>query len=110
MRTATVEYDVTFRMGYVQLSESDVASTRELEDRIVVDFDAEGRVVGIELVGFTGILPVDTMATELDMTDEEVAMLREAKGRLEALMGSKATYGTDGQLRHFTGQWEQVPA
>lgn len=42
--------DVVARMSYITvLADTAVHETREIDDRVVIDFDDRGRVVGIEL-------------------------------------------------------------
>lgn len=35
---------------YIRLKETEVANTRELDENVIVDLDAGGRMVGIELL------------------------------------------------------------
>jgi uncharacterized protein YuzE len=44
----TITVDPVAEAAYVQLSDAVVAETRQLDDSTLVDFDALGRVVGIE--------------------------------------------------------------
>jgi uncharacterized protein YuzE len=45
-----LEYDSQADAIYIRLEDVAVASTRELEDNLIVDLDAKGKMVGIELL------------------------------------------------------------
>jgi len=45
-----LEYDRRADAIYIRLKEAEVATTRELEDNLIVDLDEQGRLVGIELL------------------------------------------------------------
>ncbi len=45
-----IEYDPAADVLYVRVREGSVAESEELEDGIIVDFDRNGRVVGIEIL------------------------------------------------------------
>jgi uncharacterized protein YuzE len=45
-----VEYDGKADAVYFRIKDADIASTRELEENIIVDVDAAGKLVGIELL------------------------------------------------------------
>ena len=44
------EYDPEADAAYVQIVEGEVADTREIADDLYLDVDAEGRVLGIEIL------------------------------------------------------------
>ena len=58
-----VEYDKQADAIYITLRESDVATTREIEDNIIVDLDAAGKMVGIELLFVSDYLSPDDLDT-----------------------------------------------
>lgn len=45
-----LEYDSKADAIYIHLKDATVASTREVEDNLIVDLDAKGKMVGIELL------------------------------------------------------------
>ena len=45
-----LEYDSKADAIYIRLKDVAIVSTREVEDNLVVDLDAKGRMVGIELL------------------------------------------------------------
>ncbi|TAK73029.1 MAG: DUF2283 domain-containing protein [Dehalococcoidia bacterium] len=45
-----LEYDRRADAIYIRLKEAEVATTRELQDNLIVDLDEHGRLVGIELL------------------------------------------------------------
>ena len=46
-----IEIDRTGTALYVRASEESVARTEEIEDGVLGDFDAKGRLVGFEIIG-----------------------------------------------------------
>jgi uncharacterized protein YuzE len=53
MRT---EYDPEANALYVRFSDDDVDHTEEVRPGIIIDFDARGHVIGIEMLGADKIL------------------------------------------------------
>ena len=49
--TYQIEIDEEADAAYVRVAEGAVASTREVADGILVDFDAEDRMLGVEVLG-----------------------------------------------------------
>jgi uncharacterized protein YuzE len=49
---------------YIDLAERPSADSREIVDGLVVDFDAEGRVVGIDIQHASQSLDLKTLETE----------------------------------------------
>ena len=49
---------------YIDLAERPSADSREIADGLVVDFDAEGRVVGIDIQHASQSLDLQTLETE----------------------------------------------
>ena len=45
-----LEYDPQADAIYLRLKDAEIASTREVEDNLIVDLDASGRMIGIELL------------------------------------------------------------
>jgi uncharacterized protein YuzE len=58
-----VEYDRRADAIYIRLREAEVASTRELQDNLIVDVDADGRTVGIELLFVSDYLRPEDLDT-----------------------------------------------
>ncbi len=44
------EYDPEADAGYLQILDGNVADTREIADNLYLDIDAEGRILGIEIL------------------------------------------------------------
>lgn len=59
--TIKIEYDPTANAAYVRLSTQPVEESEEVSDRIVLDFDSEGRVVGVEFLDALHQLPRDVI-------------------------------------------------
>jgi len=45
-----LEYDRQADAIYIRLRDSEIATTREVEENIIVDLDGAGKMVGIELL------------------------------------------------------------
>jgi uncharacterized protein YuzE len=45
-----LEYDSKADAIYIRLKDATVASTREVDNNLIVDLDAKGKMVGIELL------------------------------------------------------------
>ena len=58
-----IEFDRRADAIYIKLREAEVASTRELQDNLLVDVDAEGRTVGIELLFVSDYLRTEDLET-----------------------------------------------
>ena len=73
-----IEYDRRADAAYITLADRPVASTRELDSRRLLDFDAEGVVVGIELlsvrqgVDVAGLPSAEQVAALLEQRDIRV--------------------------------------
>ncbi len=48
-----LEFDPTADAAYFEISDADVAETREIEPGIHADYDAEGHLVGIEVLSIS---------------------------------------------------------
>jgi uncharacterized protein YuzE len=46
----SVQFDPSAVAMYIRLAEGDVAKSDEVRDRVVLDYDADRRVLGIELL------------------------------------------------------------
>ena len=45
-----IEYDKEVDALYIRIQEKDVARTQEVSDGVNLDFDAEGRLIGLEVL------------------------------------------------------------
>lgn len=50
MDPARWTYDPTVDAAYAQVSDKPIKRTEELADGVIIDYDADGKVVGIELL------------------------------------------------------------
>ncbi|RME13824.1 MAG: DUF2283 domain-containing protein [Ardenticatenia bacterium] len=56
---------------YLRLHESDIAESEEIEPGLIVDFDAEGNIVGIEILQLSRRVPKEALAhVALELTGE----------------------------------------
>ena len=56
-------YDRDANAIYVKFSDAMVAGTEELRPGLIVDFDKEGRIIGIEMLNARMQLPADALAS-----------------------------------------------
>ena len=59
--TPTVKYDPDANAAYIRLSPEPVEESEEVADGIVLDFDAAGRLVGLEVLDARSHLPPDLL-------------------------------------------------
>ncbi|MBW7903422.1 MAG: DUF2283 domain-containing protein [Rhodocyclaceae bacterium] len=45
-----LEFDPKADAAYLEISDAEIETTREIEPGIIVDYDAQGHVVGIEVL------------------------------------------------------------
>ncbi|HZY68482.1 MAG TPA: DUF2283 domain-containing protein [Devosia sp.] len=57
----TVQYDPEANAAYIRLSPAPVEDSEEVAGGIVIDFDAEGRFVGLEVHDARAHLPPDLL-------------------------------------------------
>lgn len=48
-----IEYDKEVDALYIRIQEKKVAHTREIEEGINLDFDSDGKMIGLEIIGAT---------------------------------------------------------
>ena len=48
-----IEYDKEVDALYIRIQEKRVAHTKEIEEGINLDFDADGKVIALEIIGAT---------------------------------------------------------
>ncbi|MEN6641361.1 MAG: DUF2283 domain-containing protein [Armatimonadia bacterium] len=48
---------------YLRLSEGKIIESEEVQPGVILDFDAEGRVIGLELLGFAKRISPDILQT-----------------------------------------------
>ncbi len=58
-----LEYDSQADAIYIRLKDSEIATTREVEDNLIIDLDSSGKMVGIELLFVSDYLDPDDMAS-----------------------------------------------
>ena len=51
-----VTYDPSVDAAYIRLGRGKVANTTEMSENIILDYDADGRVIGIEILTATKVL------------------------------------------------------
>jgi len=54
---------------YFRLSESAIAGSEEIQPGLIIDYDASGNVVGIEILGISKVVPPETLKSlQFEMT------------------------------------------
>ncbi len=48
-----IEYDKEVDALYIRIQEKKVARTKEVEEGINLDFDEDGKIIGLEIIGAT---------------------------------------------------------
>jgi uncharacterized protein YuzE len=48
-----IEYDREVDALYIRIQEKDVRRTKELDEGINLDLDADGKIIGLEIIGAT---------------------------------------------------------
>lgn len=59
--TPTIKYRPDDNAAYIRLSSAKVLDSAEVSPDVVFDYDAEGRMVGIELLDAKAQLPADAL-------------------------------------------------
>jgi uncharacterized protein YuzE len=60
-----VRYDRDVDALYIDLSEAPVFDTREIEPGVMLDYDADGNVIGVEILDFEARLKEQSQADTL---------------------------------------------
>ncbi|MBK9444879.1 MAG: DUF2283 domain-containing protein [Betaproteobacteria bacterium] len=48
-----LEFDPQADAAYLEISDAEIESTREIEPGIIADYDAQGHIVGIEILSIS---------------------------------------------------------
>jgi len=57
----TIKYRAEDNAAYIRLSDARILESAEVSPDVVFDYDAEGRIVGIELLDARSQLPTDAL-------------------------------------------------
>ena len=72
----TFRYDKDADALYIKLSDGEqIARTEQVDPGTLVDLDANGRVVGIDLIRPARAWPLDEVAERFEIADDDVAVL-----------------------------------
>ncbi len=61
MKPIRIRYDAEANAAYMRLSESRVIESAEVSPDVILDYDAEGHIVGIELLDARAQLPAELL-------------------------------------------------
>ncbi len=70
-----IEYDKEVDALYIRLKEQQVDYTQELAEGINLDFDSEGRLIGLEVIGVTEKYSLEEI---FNLSTENLILTREA--------------------------------
>ncbi|SOC85046.1 Uncharacterized protein YuzE [Ensifer adhaerens] len=59
MKTPKIEYDPQVDAAYIRFSANPVVDTAEVSEGIMLDYDAEGKIVGMEVLDASAHLPAE---------------------------------------------------
>lgn len=54
-----LEYDREADAIYIRLKDSEISTTREIDDNLIIDLGADGKIIGIELLFVSDYLSPD---------------------------------------------------
>ena len=57
-----IEYDQEANALYITLREAEVAETNEVTGNVIIDLDADGKAIGIEILGVRQLLNPEDLA------------------------------------------------
>ena len=93
----TVTIDLRHRMLSIQLNDGEIAWTDQLDDAHLVDVDAEGRVVSLDIMTLDDF-KIDEMAERFGFSDQAPAI----KAAIRNVM-TPPTTGSSGEARVIQG-------
>jgi uncharacterized protein YuzE len=76
MEGMRLTYDLDAGALYIGLSDQDVSRTRQVDDNTLVDLDAAGCPVGIEITSIEHSWAVDEVLRGFDIPEREAAQIR----------------------------------
>lgn len=106
----SVEIDTSVNAAYIQLSNEKVAKTTQLTEALIVDVDANGAVVGIELLDLGCPLEISTIRSQFPLSDEAIAVLRRLRPSLANVTAQASAPHRASALTRAPEQFERVPA
>ncbi|ROP61326.1 uncharacterized protein DUF2283 [Curtobacterium sp. PhB115] len=89
-----ITVDAQSDVAYITMSDSDVEDTRELTADVLVDVDALGMVVGIEVLRLDAEIPFQRLVDELHVHSADVETLRALRPSVASSL--RLTQGTEG--------------
>lgn len=57
----TIHFDAAADAAYIRFSSAPVVESEEVAEGVILDFDAEGRIVGLEVLEARAHLPADAL-------------------------------------------------
>ena len=60
--TVKIEYEPVVNAAYIRFSHKDIIDTEEVSQGIMLDYDKDGRIVGLEVLDATAHFPKDLLS------------------------------------------------
>lgn len=95
--TIKITVDTELDVAYIRLSSNKVARTVELTDDVMVDVDALGVVIGVEVLALDAVIPFTRLHEELHVHSDVIEILRQIQPSVAASM--RLTQGSEGTSR-----------
>ncbi|HEY3548855.1 MAG TPA: DUF2283 domain-containing protein [Propionicimonas sp.] len=86
-----IELDGEVGTAYIRLSAEAVATTHEVSEDVLVDLDAMGVAVGVEVLRLTADLPFQRLTTEYHVHSAVIDLLRRIRPSVAAFVVSSAS-------------------
>jgi uncharacterized protein YuzE len=79
-----ITIDVDARAAYIRLRRAAVASTKPWNEAesVIVDLDADGQLIGIEVLGLNTEIPIHDLARTFGFSESVMVMLKEIQESL----------------------------
>jgi uncharacterized protein YuzE len=90
-----VTIDVNARAAYIRLLRAPVASTQPFneDESVILDLDVDGRLIGIEVLGFNTEIPIHALASAHGFSESMIVLLKEIQQSLWQVAMSTAGHG-----------------
>ena len=106
----TIELDQHVDAAYIRLSTQPVATTRELTGAVLVDLDAMGVVVGVEVLSLDADIPFDRLVTDCHVYSDVVDLLRTIRPTVRNFVISSGSEASSSASRCRVGDRDLVTA
>lgn len=106
----SVEVDTSVNAAYIRFSDNEVAETSEISDAVVVDVDAAGGVVGIEVLDLSAPLELPLIRDRYKMSDSEASLLLRLEPTLANVRARASAPDHGSAVVRSSMEFERLPA